>query len=130
MYFRYFITGHTVPQEGAVRLVGGTTMNRGRVEVYHNGEWGTVCDDQWDINDAHVVCRQLGYSGAEFARVAATFGEGQGPIHFDELGCTGHEARLIDCFHLGIGLHNCGHSEDAGVVCKGTPGQLDRAVCM
>ena len=109
--------------EGEVRLVGGTTDSEGRVEVYHNGTWGTVCDDGWDITDANVVCRQLGYTGATSVLSFAYFGRGSGPIHYDDVACTGSETRLADCSHRGIGSHNCGHSEDAGVVCA-TQGRL------
>ena len=114
---------------GAVRLVGGSSDSEGRVEVLQNGEWGTVCDDRWDITDAGVVCRQLGYRGATSAPGQATFGQGLGPIHYDEVACTGTETRLIDCPSNGIGLHDCGHSEDAGVVCDATPGQLSSSMC-
>ena len=48
---------------GAVRLVGGRNDTEGRVEFCANGVWGTVCDDRWGVNDARVVCRQLGFSG-------------------------------------------------------------------
>ena len=105
------------PAEGDVRLVGGATNNEGRVEVYHNGQWGTVCDDLWDIDDAMVVCRQLNFDFAVSAHGTSTFGAGTGPIHYDNVNCNGTEERLADCPHNGIGIHNCVHFEDAGVVC-------------
>ena len=98
-------------------MVGGATENEGRVEVYHNGEWGTVCDDGWDLEDASVVCRQLGYSGATSATQKAFFGAGNGAIHYDEVACSGSETHLSDCPHDGIGMHDCAHDEDSGVVC-------------
>ncbi|XP_071486552.1 scavenger receptor cysteine-rich domain-containing protein DMBT1-like [Diadema antillarum] len=100
-----------------VRLVNGSSPNRGRVEVLHNGQWSTVCDDQWDINDARVVCRQLGFPSAVQAKAAAAFGRGTGAIALDDVQCTGEEERLAECSHGGLGIHNCQHSEDAGVIC-------------
>ena len=102
--------------EGDVRLVGGSTDQEGRVEIYHNGEWGTVCDDRFVSDDAAVVCRQLGYTGGE-AHTRAAFGAGTGTIWMDDVQCTGSETRLADCPFGGWGLHNCRHSEDVGVSC-------------
>ncbi|XP_019630260.1 PREDICTED: scavenger receptor cysteine-rich domain superfamily protein-like [Branchiostoma belcheri] len=102
-----------------IRLVGGHSSNEGRVEVFHDGQWGTVCDDGWDLYDAQVVCRQLGYSGATEARVRAAFGQGSGQIWLNNVGCDGSETTISDCGHGGWGSHNCDHSEDAGAVCKG-----------
>ena len=96
----------------------------GRVEVYFNGTWGTVCDDIWDTKDADVVCRQLGYDEATRAPLEATYGEGTGPIYFDNVICTGSEARLVNCSHNGVGVHNCFHSEDAGAECVTTISRL------
>ena len=102
--------------EGDVRLVDGSTITEGRVEIYHNGEWGTVCDDRFVSDDAEVVCRQLGLTGGQ-AHTRAHFGAGTGTIWMDDVQCTGSEARLADCPFRGWGVNNCRHNEDVGVSC-------------
>ncbi|XP_038061180.1 deleted in malignant brain tumors 1 protein-like isoform X7 [Patiria miniata] len=101
----------------SVRLVDGSSYNEGRVEVYHEGEWGTVCDDDWDQRDALVVCRMLGFYYGEYALGNALFGQGSGRIMLDNVNCQGHESSIDECQHHGWLSHNCGHSEDAGVYC-------------
>ncbi|XP_038069984.1 deleted in malignant brain tumors 1 protein-like isoform X2 [Patiria miniata] len=103
----------------AIRLVGGSSETQGRVEVYLNGIWGTICDDGWGLDDARVVCRQLGYSNAIRAVSSARFGQGSGDIFFNDVACTGSETSLLDCVKSTV--NNCGHGEDAGVIC-GTSG--------
>ena len=104
-----------------VRLAGGSHSGEGRVEVYFAGEWGTVCDRAWDINDAKVVCNMLGYPRA-IATKSAYFGEGSGPIWLTYLLCRGTESNIASCHsRYGWGQsHFCtgGHSQDAGVVCS------------
>ena len=102
-----------------IRLVGSENSNEGRVELYHQGEWGTVCDDSWDLSDAGVVCRQLGFLGASEAVSNAGFGEGTGPTLLDEVACSGEEARLENCSSNGWRVEDCSHAEDAGVICVG-----------
>ena len=105
----------------AVRLVGGSSYNEGRVEVNYNGEWGTVCDNGWDDTDAGVVCRQLGFGSSGTAIGSAGFGQGSGPIWLDSVTCTGSESTLASCGHLGVNITRiCSHSEDAGVRCSET----------
>ena len=87
----------------------------GRVEIYHQGNWGTVCNDGWDIKDANVICSMLGYSGA--LRADKTFGHGVGEIILDNVNCAGTEESIVNCQHNGYNIHNCHHSEDVGVVC-------------
>lgn len=97
-----------------IRLIGGATSNVGRVEVLVNGEWGTVCDDLWGDEDSAVVCRQLGFPGAE--GTVATI-EGSGQIFLDNVQCTGSEESIQDCPKNNIGNHNCGHHEDVAIEC-------------
>ncbi|XP_025720471.1 scavenger receptor cysteine-rich domain-containing group B protein [Callorhinus ursinus] len=106
-------------KSGRLRLVGGPSPCRGRVEVMYAGGWGTVCDDDWDFADARVACREAGCGPALGATGLGHFGYGRGPVLLDNVGCAGTEARLSDCFHLGWGQHNCGHHEDAGALCSG-----------
>lgn len=105
------------PGEGSVRLVGGAGPCQGRVEILHGGLWGTVCDDDWGLPDAAVVCRQLGCGAALAATTNAFFGYGTGHILLDNVHCEGGEPRLAACLSLGWGVHNCGHHEDAGALC-------------
>nr|F7J220.1 RecName: Full=Scavenger receptor cysteine-rich domain superfamily protein; Short=ApSRCR1; Flags: Precursor [Patiria pectinifera]BAK39578.1 scavenger receptor cysteine-rich domain superfamily protein [Patiria pectinifera] len=107
------------PSNGDVQLVGGASPAEGRVEVFYNGAWGTVCDDGWEMQDAQIVCKQLGFASANSTRCCASFGQGTGVIILDDLACTGDETRIGDCPHRGWEQHNCAHTEDAGVVCNG-----------
>jgi hypothetical protein len=104
-----------------IRLAGGMVQSEGRVEVMHNGIWGTVCDDFWDLNDAKVVCRSLGLPNATSSPHSAAFGRGTGPIWMDNVRCRGTELSFFRCSHRGWGSHNCRHYEDAGVVCGVPP---------
>ena len=124
--------------------MNGFNASEGRVEVCNNNQWGTVCDDFWGAADASVACRQAGFSAqglieiynnfvlnnysiyicvtcdytGAIAVLYAFFGHGAGPIVLDDVACTGIEQRLWDCSHIGVGVHNCRHSEDAGVRCQ------------
>ncbi|KAI4901969.1 hypothetical protein NFI96_006071 [Prochilodus magdalenae] len=102
----------------AIRLVNGNGVCSGRVEVYHDGQWGTVCDDNWDMKDVEVVCRQMGCGRAVSPQSSAHFGQGSDPILLDNVGCSGSESSITACSHNGFGKHDCGHSEDAGVTCS------------
>ena len=101
----------------------GSTQFGGRLEVYYNNEWGTVCDDGWGSSDATVACRQMGFVGVSNSDSSRFgFGASSQSIWLDDVSCNGSESQLIDCSHAGIGLHNCVHSEDVGIVC--TNGEL------
>ena len=109
LYIRHWFT---------VRLVDGPTKYEGRVEVYHNGEWGTVCNDGWDLSDAQVVCRELHLGVATAATHDAFYGEGSGQIWLEIFDCTGTEWSIRNCSHGEKRIENCSHSDDASVKCS------------
>ena len=114
-----FFKNRALLVDNVLRLANGNRTSEGRVEIFYNGTWGTVCDDSWDLRDAVVVCRQLGYPSALTAIGRASFGPGIGTIWLDNVGCRGSESSIDMCQHNGWGDHNCVHGEDASVVCGG-----------
>ena len=102
-----------------VRLASSASSpSSGRVEVRYKGIWGTICDYSWDLQDANVVCRQLGYDGALSVPRRAIFGRGAGQIWLSHVQCVGNEESISQCRHMGWGVHYCQHSYDASVVCR------------
>ena len=100
-----------------LRLADGETSRDGRVEIYHNGRWGTVCPDNWDVNEVRVVCKYLGYSGE--GAVQNTFQGGGGPVWISGLNCTGNETNIAECDHVGweISDPGCNYAIQAGLTC-------------
>jgi len=111
-----------------------TVTKSGRLEVWFKGEWGTVCSDRFDDNDAFVVCSTLGFTGGaklypqgygfnnRDSNIEVTeFEVGQiasGPIWIDEVACTGFEQDFLDCPRpIGLNVHDCGHHEDVFMKC-------------
>jgi len=105
------------PCQATVRLANGNTT-AGRVEILFKGTWGTICDDHWGLEDAQVICRQLGLGDAiAVTKKAEIFGQGTGDVLLDNMVCTGDEWNIGECRHRGFNISNCKHSEDAGVIC-------------
>ena len=104
-----------------IRIQGPTRLKGiGRVEIFYNGIWGTICDDGWDINDARVVCRELGHLNAVKALKGGQVSPGSGKIWLEGVGCSGEEKNLSRCSLQNWGIHDCNHSKDAGVECTST----------
>jgi len=101
--------------------VGGGSYSEGRVEVLYNGVWGTICSNGWNTDNANVVCRTLGFSGASvFFSSSSQYGQGNGPIWLDNVMCNGNEASLVECTYPGVGIiEDCTHDKDVSVRCSG-----------
>ena len=115
----FFIAKVQSQSEGDVRLINRPSRHQGTVAIFHNNAWGTLCDDNWDKVDADVICRQLGFEGAEEVWHQAHYGPGAGNIWVDEIRCPLNGNHILQCIpHVSQwGKHDCSHSEDAGVDC-------------
>ena len=104
--------------EGDLRLAGGASLSHheGRLEIYHSGAWGTVCDDYFQLQEAEVACKQMGFTGAD-ELVRGWRGPSSRSIWLDDVDCDGTETSLSQCSSRGWGVHNCAHSEDVGMRC-------------
>ncbi|VDI23188.1 Hypothetical predicted protein, partial [Mytilus galloprovincialis] len=98
-----------------LRITSGFTENRGRLEIYHKGEWGTVCDNHFDNVDAGVACKQLGYCSGKM-HPASLVTDGKGAIWLNEVHCSGSESKLLNCAYNDDST-NCRHNEDVGIHC-------------
>ena len=110
------INSYTAP----IRLENSSSSAEGRVEVFHKGAWGSICDQSWDLNDGHVVCRMMGYSHATNISCCSRYGQGRGSILLSGLGCTGSENSVFNCKNQKRTNQSCNHhTHDAGVRCSG-----------
>ena len=103
-----------------VRLADGPTKYEGRVEVHYNGTWGIVCGSRWNLNNAQVVCSELGYGRATGALIhRALYRGGSGQIWLDDVNCVGTEQTIGKCSHSGWGKrHYCWHYDYGSVRCS------------
>ena len=119
----------TIQASATLRLSNQNGAGCGRVEVLYQGQWGTVCNDDWDIADATVVCRQLGRGFSSLSDISV-HGQGSGKIWMDNVACAGSEASLESCSRNSWGDHNCGHEEDAGACCSGSYSSSSSGECL
>ncbi|XP_077862611.1 lysyl oxidase homolog 3A-like [Saccoglossus kowalevskii] len=124
-----YLGDDAILQKPIVRLKSGPYLGSGRVEVFYDGKWGTVCGDSWNMASANVICRELGFGTAkEISLSSDTYGQGTRNVWLDKVNCTGDENSIFDCPHstwnyAGESLNGfCTHANDAGVVCH-VPGQ-------
>ena len=110
-----------VGQKRRIRLAGvNSTELKGRLEVFVNGAWSTVCNKLFDFPEATVACRQLGLGGALRAVKKTVYGPGSGSVWANDMNCTGRESNLFECKNAPrSGGMRCYHSSDVGVVCTG-----------
>ena len=101
----------------SLRLAGGTDQSNGRVEVFSEGQWSTVCDEEWVFTNAQVICRQLGFGSADPTLFQAFYGEGSGPVLMDDVLCKGTEATFMSC-SKSPRQNECRHDTDVGVICQ------------
>uniref|UniRef100_A0A6P7FGK7 protein-lysine 6-oxidase n=1 Tax=Diabrotica virgifera virgifera TaxID=50390 RepID=A0A6P7FGK7_DIAVI len=115
--------------DGGIKLVGGRGEFEGNVEILHDGSWGAICDDEWDVTEAKIICKQLGYTGANaLPTVNSYFGPARRRYWMDNIYCNGGETEISNCRFDGWGQHDCASTEAAGVICEKPEAVLKRQI--
>ncbi|XP_063595019.1 uncharacterized protein LOC134771996 isoform X1 [Penaeus indicus] len=126
------------PMKYETRLVGGAGAHEGNVQIKVGSEWRWVCDDGFGFESADVLCRDLGFPGAEtftrnnrFGNSDSNLRRSQPSFWLDRVSCSGREATFFDCPNSGLGVHNCGPTEIAGAVCRTSASlcDVDKFLC-
>ncbi|XP_066153612.1 uncharacterized protein [Euwallacea fornicatus] len=106
-----------------VKLAGGDQPNEGRIEVTVFKKTGYICDDQFEITDANVLCKELGFPLGALevkgnSHYAKSLEEKNTLYMMDDIECFGNETSIMQCNFAGWGIHNCADNEIAGVICR------------
>ncbi|XP_048362843.1 deleted in malignant brain tumors 1 protein-like [Sphaerodactylus townsendi] len=110
----------TVGDVLSMELVNGPNRCAGSVKITYFASWrNVVCSELWDLNDAQVVCRQLGCGEALAALGGAAYGEGEGGPLMTKVKCSGEESDLLSCPYE-YRPATCGKYKDASVICSDT----------
>ncbi|XP_030846939.1 neurotrypsin-like [Strongylocentrotus purpuratus] len=108
-----------------VRLVDGRNSSEGRVEFFFKSTWGTVCTESWTLNDAHVVCKSLGFACALKAFTELEFGYGSSNVYLEDARCTGRETNILNCPNAQFGVRDTCLFAGAGVLCSTEDEHID-----
>lgn len=105
--------------ESPVRLAGGSTPYEGRLEIFHEGRWGTVCNSGFDATAAKIICNSIGYpSDSPSLMSASGFGTPPSTVWLDGVRCNGNETAIDVCTHNRFGLTSCTHDKDVAIMCR------------
>ena len=109
-----------------MRIVGApASPPEGVVQVFYNNTWGWVCDEQWDKQNADVVCRELSLTDSSAAQIVAASNQDHGAIWTNNVQCVGNESSLFSCPHDRWKLNGCyGNNQRAGLACSGCDGEM------
>ncbi|XP_052821548.1 deleted in malignant brain tumors 1 protein [Octopus bimaculoides] len=94
----------------------GLNTIKGRVEIFHNNSWGSICDDGFDNTNAYVVCKSLNYKSGKILP-AESYEVAKGKIWMDDVRCVGNEKTIFDCQYSPLGTHDCTHKQDVMISC-------------
>ena len=98
------------------RLREGNSPLEGRLEIYYQGVWRSVCTQHWTFKEAHVACRMMGYHSALYAETI--YGSFDRQVGIQDLRCKGSEKDLVGCRNNGWNLQGCQDKMYAAAICS------------